>query len=53
MDVCLFVKDVNKKKRDFDPTIHHYKELLDKHDINFVTEVFEFLYFPCFYGYKE
>ncbi|XP_046369994.2 ribosomal L1 domain-containing protein 1-like [Haliotis rufescens] len=39
MDVCLFVKDVNKKKRDFDPTIHHYKELLDKHDINFVTEV--------------
>ncbi|XP_067672073.1 ribosomal L1 domain-containing protein 1-like [Haliotis asinina] len=39
VDVCLFVKDLNKKKRDFDPSIHHYKELLDKHDISFVTEV--------------
>ncbi|XP_046574067.1 ribosomal L1 domain-containing protein 1-like [Haliotis rubra] len=28
LDVCLFVKDLNKKKRDFDPAIHHYKELV-------------------------
>jgi len=39
-DICLIVKDLEKGwKKDHEPTIHHYKELLQKKDIDFVNEI--------------
>ena len=38
-DICLFAKDVDKNIRDTEPTILHYKELLDSQGISCVTEV--------------
>jgi hypothetical protein len=43
-DVCLIVKDLEKGwKVDHEPTAQHYKELLESHDITYITEVFCFL----------
>ncbi|XP_041363959.1 ribosomal L1 domain-containing protein 1-like [Gigantopelta aegis] len=38
-DVCLFAKDLNKASRDYEPTVRHFKELLNKHGVKCVTEV--------------
>jgi len=39
-DICLIVKDLEKGwKKDHEPTIHHFKEYLDKKNINFVNEI--------------
>ena len=38
-DVCLIVKDLNRKDRDYQPTIKHYKKLLKTNGIKSVFEV--------------
>ena len=39
-DICLIVKDLEKGwKKDHEPSMHHYKELLAKKGIDFVDEV--------------
>ncbi|XP_014771661.1 ribosomal L1 domain-containing protein 1 [Octopus bimaculoides] len=37
--ICLFVPDLNKRVRDSDPTVFHYKELLAEKDITCISEV--------------
>ncbi|XP_029636622.1 ribosomal L1 domain-containing protein 1 [Octopus sinensis] len=37
--ICLFVPDLNKRVRDSDPTVFHYKELLAEKKITCVSEV--------------
>jgi ribosome biogenesis protein UTP30 len=39
MEVCLFVKDLDRFDRDYDPTVNHFKDLLRKKGINIITEV--------------
>jgi len=38
-DVCLFVRDLDKKKRDYEPTEDHFQELLDKNSIKSVSKI--------------
>merc|ERR1712071_22014 len=39
-DICLIVKDLEKGwKKDHEPSMHHYKELLAKKGIDFVDEI--------------
>jgi hypothetical protein len=39
-DVCLFVPDLKKGRReDHEPTIEHYKELLEKNNITGISQV--------------
>jgi len=39
LEVCLFVKDLDKVDRDYEPTVHHFKDLLRKKGINTVTDI--------------
>jgi hypothetical protein len=42
-DVCLFVPDLKKGKyEDHEPTIEHYKELLEKNNITGISQVIFF-----------
>lgn len=38
-DICLFVRDLDKKKRDYEPTEDHFQELLDKNSIKCVSKI--------------
>lgn len=39
-DVCLFVPDLKKgRNEDHEPTIEHYKELLEKNNITGISQV--------------
>lgn len=38
-DVCLFVKDLKRGERDYEPSQVHFKELLASNNINFIREV--------------
>ena len=38
-EVCLLVKDLDKKKRDFEPTERHFKALLDEKGVTGINEV--------------
>jgi hypothetical protein len=39
-DVCLFVPDLKKGKyEDHEPTIEHYKELLEKSNVTGISQV--------------
>lgn len=39
-DVCLFVPDLKKGKReDHEPTIKHYKDLLEKNNVTGISQV--------------
>jgi hypothetical protein len=39
--VCLFVPDLKRgRNEDHEPTIEHYKELLEKHNITGISQVF-------------
>lgn len=38
-EVCLFVKDLDKKKREHQPTIDHYEELLSNNSIEGITRI--------------
>jgi len=39
MDVCLFVKDLDKDERDYEPTVRYIQDLLRKHNISSVSEI--------------
>lgn len=44
-DICLIVKDLEKGwKVDHEPTIHHYKELLESKNVSCIKEVMLSLY---------
>ena len=38
-EVCLFVKDIDSKSRDYEVSVRHVREQLDKSDIKTVSEV--------------
>ena len=38
-EVCLFVKDLNKKERDYEPTVRHFKELLERQNVKCISQV--------------
>jgi hypothetical protein len=39
-DVCLFVPDLKKgKNEDHEPTVEHYKDLLEKNNVTGVSQV--------------
>ncbi|CAG5133054.1 unnamed protein product [Candidula unifasciata] len=38
-EVCLFVKDLDKFDREYESTIHHFKDLFSKKGISSITEV--------------
>lgn len=39
LDVCLFVKDLDKEERDYEPTVQHFQDLFKKKGITTVTDV--------------
>lgn len=54
-EICLIVKDVNKKERDYDPSVRKYQRLVDKHNLGAVikqviyhyTMLVDFIYSIC------
>ncbi|XP_013395541.1 ribosomal L1 domain-containing protein 1 [Lingula anatina] len=38
-DVCLFVKDLDKKNREYGPTVRHFQELLQSKGVKCVSEI--------------
>ena len=43
-EVCLFVKDVDRKKRDHQPTVDKYEELLNSKGVQGIAKVHISLY---------
>ncbi|XP_012934714.1 ribosomal L1 domain-containing protein 1 [Aplysia californica] len=39
MEVCLFVKDLDREDRDYEPTVRHFQEMLKKHGVSCVAEI--------------
>ncbi|CAL1533530.1 unnamed protein product [Lymnaea stagnalis] len=39
LDVCLFVKDLNREERDYESTVRHFQDLLKKNGVNAVTDI--------------
>ncbi|XP_059168966.1 ribosomal L1 domain-containing protein 1-like [Physella acuta] len=39
LDVCLFVKDLDKEERDYEPTVQHFQDLFKKKGITTVTDI--------------
>ena len=42
--ICLFVKDVDKKSRDYEHTIAAYEDLLRQHSLDVDIDVFQILF---------
>jgi len=38
-EVCLFVRDLDKKNRDYEPTEDHFQALLDKNNIKCISKI--------------
>ncbi|KAI0231805.1 hypothetical protein LSAT2_017818 [Lamellibrachia satsuma] len=38
-EVCLFVKDLDRKSRDYEVTVRHFRELLDKNEVKGISEI--------------
>lgn len=38
-EVCIFVKDLNKKNREYDATVQHYEDLFRKHKIDSINKI--------------
>lgn len=39
LDVCLFVKDLKRDERDYEPTVRHFQDLLKNSGVNSVTDI--------------
>ena len=38
-EVCIFVKDIDKKNREYDATVQHYEDLFRRHKIDSISKV--------------
>jgi hypothetical protein len=48
-EICLIVKDIDKKDRDYEGTIRKYNSIIEKHKLNTVIKQVGFIFDRCCY----